>query len=198
MLPYLFTQLTALSADGNTASIELHGLENEITLYLGTGATWGSGTLKAQVSYDGGTTWVDVPSASWTSGSASSQLAKFSVKAPLLRFNLAGSTSPTLNVEVKAERSRYGNLKAVSFAADGNSASFMLPEGSDTIAWAAQGTWGSGTLALQVSPDGGTTWRKVDSATANALKHTANVTDLLARFSLSGSTNPALTAYVVL
>lgn len=198
MLPYLFTQLAALAADGNTAAIDLTGLENEVTVYMGGAATWGSGTVKAQVSYDGGTTWVDVPSASWTAGTTAKQLAKFTVSAPKLRFNLAGATNPDLDLEVKAERVRYGNLKQVSFAADGNSESFMLPNEATTQFWAAQGTWGSGTLALQVSPDGGTTWRTIDVLTANGLKHSANVTDQLARFNLSGSTNPALKAFVVL
>lgn len=200
MIPYLFTQHTVLAANGNTASMTLKGLENEITVYLGAGATFGSGTITPQVSYDGGTTWHAVPGVTYTSGTANTMLGKFTVYAPLVRFALTGATSPTLNIEAKAELVRHGNIRSFSFAANGSSDVFQIRDSAlaSAVAWAAQGTWGSGTLALQVSPDGGTTWRNVDTLTANGAKHAANVTDVLARLTLSGATSPALTAYVLL
>lgn len=75
---------------------------------------------------------------------------------------------------------------------------------SDAIVWkggtgllVATGTWGSGTIAVQISPDGGTTWIGLTSITmtANGTKEfTAPAAKL--RLALTGATNPSLTAWV--
>ncbi|MDE3021854.1 MAG: hypothetical protein KGI54_08345 [Pseudomonadota bacterium] len=208
------TTLATLSANGQTSSIPLDAHESEVTIYLGTGgANFGLGTLIIQESFDGGTTWLSHPTVSWASGTAGAFLGKAIVNAPLIRLSLSGATSPTLIPTVKVAALRYTRaipgqvINPITFAANGTSSTFLvnglsLADSRNTlygdiqIPWAAQGTWGSGTLALQSSPDG-VNWFQVDTATANVKKLTRPVTDSLFRFVLSGATNPALTIWVV-
>lgn len=57
-------------------------------------------------------------------------------------------------------------------------------------------TYGGGTLKLQVSPDGGTTWFAVDTMTANGVKHVTGNADQVFRIKIGAATNPALTLKV--
>lgn len=205
-----FTSFTTLSADGNTATFPLYkGGVSEVTVYHGTGVTFGSGTLKLQVSPDAGTTWLDVPSASWTSATANMIKSVFSpVYGVLGRFNLAGSTSPTLNIAVRVGQVRWAQVDQFSFTANGSSAPFLLPGTTNEatlgcpnsdFGYMAYGTWGSGTLTLQMSPDGGTTWYAyVAGQTANGTRHVSGslVVDTLFRLTLTGATSPSITAQV--
>lgn len=200
----------ALLANGQTSSIVSNALDTEVTVYLGANATWGAGTLIIQESFDGGTTWVSHPSASWTAGAANTQLGKVTLDAPLWRFSLSGATSPSLLIAYKQEVNRFANSVGFSLTANGSTPTFTVPELANAVGstsfdtpdnampWVAFGTWGSGTLALQVSPDGGTTWFNVDTATANIKKLTKPVTDTLFRFTLTGATAPSLTMFAVL
>lgn len=210
-IPLSFTNVTTLSADGNSAAISLgNATEAEVTIYMGSAATWGSGTAILQQSFDGGTTYFTVPNASWTSGTASTQLARLTlIGGGQFRVNLSGSTSPSLSFNIKVEQVNSQPVRQVSFTADGNSSTFQFnPKSSfpvttksvddDILVWAAQGTWGSGTMTLMVSPDGGTTWYKQAAGlTANGIKYANGVSDNLFRFNLAGATNPALTVYFV-
>ena len=191
-----YDALANLAADGNTSAITMPGLISNATVFLGT-ATFGGGTLKAQVSFDGGTTYLDHPSLTFTSGTANTKKGDYTIIGPKVRFNLNGATGPNLDVAVAADETRDGNILQFSFTEDADSAIFNLPRKADTLGWAAQGTWSSGTLTLKVSPDGGTTWYAVSSATANALKHITDNTSTMFKFTLSGSSTPDLTAYVV-
>lgn len=206
-----YTAFSNLAANGSTSSISVPmGGAYECTLFLGTGATWGAGTITPQESFDGGTTWLSHPSFTVTSGSANSQIGRFTFHAPLVRFTLSGATSPSLDLRASVELIRSANIFSATFAANGSSTVFQIPDQADVVAnttyingdpavsWGAFGTWGSGTLALQVSPDGGTTWFNVDTLTANGKKLTKPVTQLLGRLTLTGATSPALTAYVYL
>ena len=196
----LYTSFANLAANGNTSSVPTAGEFNSVGAFLGTGVTFGSGTLKAQVSFDGGTTYLDVPSASFTSGTAAAKKADYTVIGPKMRFNLAGSTSPTLKLRTLARQVRKAAILSASFTADGTF-TFVIPNQGITIAWAAWGTWGSGTLAFELSPDGGTTWFSIASSlTANGIKHIASTDnkETLARLSLTGSTSPSLSARIVL
>lgn len=194
--PVLTNTFTALSANGQTAAIvpDTAG-EFEATVYLGT-ATFGSGTLVMQTSFDGGTTWHNIPSASWTSGTANAQLAKITAVGPRFRFSLSGATSPSLVITVKLERVRAIDVHSFSFTADASGASFMLPTDLTLLAWAAQGTFGSGTVKITASPDGGTTFFQLDSTTSAACKHISSITDVLVRAEVTGSTTPTLTVFI--
>lgn len=210
-IPSSYTALTALSADGQTAAIDLgYATEAEVTVYLGTGATFGSGTLILQQSFDGGTTYYTVPNFSKTSGTANTLLGKIPViGGGKIRASLSGSTSPTLNVCIKVEQVSSRKVQQFSLTANGSTAAFNFnpspayPVTTDVVdsyvmAWAGQGTWGSGTLVLEVSPDGGTTWFKQQAGiTANGIQYASSVTDTLCRFTLSGATSPSLTIFAV-
>jgi hypothetical protein len=58
-----------------------------------------------------------------------------------------------------------------------------------------EGNFGSGTLALQASPDDGTTWVNVATITADGASHVQVVAHLL-RLKLTGSTDPVLDGWV--
>lgn len=204
-VPYSFTTLAAFAANGSSAAIDMSvGCAFEVAVYHGAGVTFGSGTLKLQTSPDGGTTWLDVPSATWTAATANTIKTVFQpVYGTKLRVTLTGATSPTLNVNIRLSRIRFSQVELFSFTADATGATFVLPASLNDatvglptadFAFAAYGTWGSGTMALEGSPDGGTTWFRYDTATADAFKHAtgALIVDTLFRFKLTGATNPAL------
>lgn len=196
MTQSVYTAHATISANGNSETVTLPGKFSKVSLFFGAGVTFGSGTVKAQVSPDGGTTWIDSPNGgSITSATANAKKADYDIFGPQMRWNLAGATGPTLNLATRAKEVADGvEIAPTALTANGSTAAFTLPRGHDTgtFAWTAWGTWGSGTLALQASPDGGTTWYLVDSATANAFKHITTNEDTLYRFTLSGATNPSL------
>lgn len=64
---------------------------NFTTLYAK--GTWGGGTIKVQISPDG-SNWFDVTDANLTADG----FANIQVKAPYMRVDLSGATSPDLNV----------------------------------------------------------------------------------------------------
>jgi hypothetical protein len=80
-------------------------------------------------------------------------------------------------------------------AVDGNSQQWDWPGGNGMIA--AQGTWGSGTIQLQVTPDAGTTWINVSGISITA---DGTVTFACApgqvRLNLSGSGGASLNAWI--
>lgn len=211
--PISFTALTAFAADANSAAIALSPAAcHEVTIYHGAGVTFGSGTLKLQTSPDGGTTWVDVSGATWTTAVANRIKQVFSpVYGTQLRVALTGSTSPVLNVSVRVARLKFGVVTPVlPITADiaGTVPFTVQPTPNSTILGAplqdfavfAWGTWGSGTLTLQSSPDGGTTWFDAAAGiTANALTlwSGALMVDTLYRFKVTGSTAPALSVIVI-
>lgn len=194
--PVLTNTFAAITADGQSAAVtpDVAG-EFEATVYLGT-ATFGSGTLVLQTSFDNGTTWHAISGASWTSGTANAQLAKFTAVGTRFRFSVSGSTNPNLVLTLKLERVRTVDIKSFSFTADGSSSSFMLPMDLTLLAWVGQGTFSSGTARIQGSPDGGTTWFQLDSMTSASVKSITTITDHLLRVNVSGSSTPTITVLV--
>lgn len=195
-IPYTYTAFTALSDNGNTAAVDLKGSVNDITVYFGAGVTFGSGTLTGMISYDGGTTYVACADAiAITSATANTVKATYRVYGQgKFRFTLSGSTTPTINVAVKCEQVEYSLPTRIAFAANGSSDAFMC-DGTKLL-WTAQGTWSSGTLVLESSPDGGTTWYKVAAGiTANGVQLASSLTDTMYRLTLSGATTPVLVAH---
>jgi len=80
-------------------------------------------------------------------------------------------------------------------AADGNSSVYVWRGGKGTLVGA--GTFGSGTLSVQVSLDNGTTWVGLASATMTAASAiTFEVHRCQMRFNLAGATGPTLNAWV--
>lgn len=139
-----------LTASGNTAAVELSGDVNKVSLYLDDAETWGSGTLKMQSSFDGGTTWVDVAGASWTSGDGLVSVDDLAF-GRFIRFNLAGATSPSLTITVKAV-AVASYVEVFSLTANGSTDVAITKPGA--VAVFAKGTWDSGSLTLDHSPDG--------------------------------------------
>ena len=58
-----------------------------------------------------------------------------------------------------------------------------------------EGTFDSGTLALQASPDDGATWVNVATLTADGASHVQVVSHVL-RLKLTGSTSPTLDGWI--
>ena len=80
-----------LVADGNTVSDIKGAISTGVSNTLYLGGTFGGGTVKLQLSPDG-TTWYDVPSASWTAATVFT----FHHRWAGIRLNLAGSAGPAL------------------------------------------------------------------------------------------------------
>lgn len=209
------TITTAAPLQPATGGIALEALESEVSFYATTGYSATTlGTITLQESFDGGTTWVNHPTFTITSVTAGAYIGKAIVHAPLIRLSSAGSTALNLPIQIKVNSLRFTQqfpgaiTNPITFTANGTSASFLVNDysiagstttvnGDKQVPWTAQGTWGGGTLALQASPDGGTNWFQVDTATANIKKLTKPVTDQLFRFVLTGATAPSLTVWVV-
>jgi hypothetical protein len=206
--------LTGVNFAANGASASLandYVLRHMLSRYNGANVAFGSGTLKVQVSPDGGTTWLDYPSTSQTSGVANQKWQHTEVMGPMFRVNLTGATAPNIDQHYVLRAVDAGVVKEFSFSADGNSQVFMRPERSfRRFVMAAWGTWGSGTLKAQYSIDGGTTWLDDEdgSLTANGMAeveasefgvdadNVARATHTMWRLNLSGATSPSLTAHL--
>lgn len=82
------------SADGDSVEVKVNG---PFTVVLA--GDLGGGTAKAQFSPDGGTTWADIVSASWTSLGAE----RVEVDEGRVRLNLASSTGADLDAWIVSE-----------------------------------------------------------------------------------------------
>jgi hypothetical protein len=120
-----------LTADGQSAAYEMPGDVCDVDVYLADAETWGSGTLIVQSSPDGGTTWIAVASASWTSGDG--YLGSVRAYGRDIRLSLSGSTTPSLTVTVRATPVASVVRKVATLTANGN--------------------WDSGSLTLSLTPD---------------------------------------------
>lgn len=82
-----------------------------------------------------------------------------------------------------------------TFSADGNGTAVSLDTITRPFELIAYGTWGSGTLTAQFSPDGGTTYIAVTgvSLMANGYAVLGATKGDKFRPVLTGSTNPSLT-----
>lgn len=162
-----------LTADGQSASFELPAMVTDVDVYLDDAETWGSGTLILQSSHDGGTTWVAVTGASWTSGDG--YLGSVRVYGQDLRLSLSGSTSPSLTVTVKAVAVSGAVAINKTLTANGN-VDVVLPRGT-AFAMRAAGTWDSGSLTVEESPDGSNYYNCVAAVTADGGGEYANAGD---------------------
>lgn len=143
---------TTLAANGQSAAFELPGDVNDLDVYVSdAAATWGGGTLILQTSFDGGTTWVAVPSASYTAGSGLIDSARRSF-GKYVRLSLSGATSPSLGITVKAKAVSESDHQYLNITANGNS-TVVLPRGG-ALAVFVKGTFDSASLTLAHSPDG--------------------------------------------
>lgn len=138
-----------LTADGQSAAYECPGDVNDIDVYLDDGETWGSGTLIVQSSPDGGTTWIAVASASWTSGDG--YLGTVRAYGKDIRLSVSGSTTPSLTVTVRATPVASSVKKVATLTANGNTDFYINRKGA--FALFALGTWDSGSLTLSITPD---------------------------------------------
>jgi hypothetical protein len=86
------------SADGNSSEVSIAS-SVETTFFFVLSGTFGGGSVKPQVSPDGGTTWVDCKEV-YQAGAISATAAgmyPFLARGTALRLNLSGSTSPDLD-----------------------------------------------------------------------------------------------------
>jgi hypothetical protein len=86
-------------------------------------------------------------------------------------------------------------------SANGNSSALALDRahggGGRAFTLVAEGTWGGGTITLQLSPDEGTTW--VDTSytlSADGEQHGTDIIATHARLALTGATSPSLNAWL--
>jgi hypothetical protein len=137
-----------LAADGSTADLALPGDVNRVKVYFADGADDGTGTITMYQSFDGGTTYVAVASAVWTSGDG--YMGTFDVYGRILKFAIASSTTPDVDitVEVDAIASSY---EEYDFLDDGTQ-TFAVPRKGDFAVFAS-GTWDSGSLTIDETPD---------------------------------------------
>lgn len=198
-MSYQSTNLFAeLTANGNTVAYEAAQPANEVSVFLQEGANDGGGTLKMQSSPDGGTTWVDVPTASWTSGDG--HLGTYDVHGQDIRFNLASATGPSgMVVQISVKAKTLARVQTYALTADGNTANILLGHKPTTVTMFGDGTWGSGTAKLQYTMDGGTTWYDAGSLTADggARFDNTNVGATIFRINLAGATSPDLNFWVI-
>ncbi|RZN09655.1 hypothetical protein CWO91_16640 [Bradyrhizobium genosp. SA-3] len=93
-----------ITGNGSTSGVVWPGGRGVFTAF----GTFGSGTIKLQVSYDDGTTWMDVDRSGDTyctftsNGSGGFELPKCQVRA-----NTAGSTTPSVTAGVQSAKQSY-------------------------------------------------------------------------------------------
>jgi hypothetical protein len=150
MSTILTNTFAELTADGQSASVELPAAVCDVELYLDDAETWGGGTLILESSHDGGTTWVAVTGASWTAGDG--YIAKVRCYGQDLRLSLSGSTTPSLTATVKAVAVSEAHIHNVTLTANGTT-DVVLPRGK-AYAIRVTGTFDSGSLTVEESPDG--------------------------------------------
>lgn len=85
-----------LTADGSTAAVSHPGTRVHVVIV----GTWGTGTAKLQFLDDQATpVWTDVAGASWTADTAT--VIELANTGYTFRINLAGATSPDLDITLK-------------------------------------------------------------------------------------------------
>ena len=87
----------------------------------------------------------------------------------------------------------------MNLTANGNT--LLKTDPGKLYVFAAQGTFGGGTLALQFSLDGGTTWTTFSDSSTSASLTTAGGRLIVApstnvRLNLTGATSPAINAFL--
>jgi hypothetical protein len=120
---------------------------------------------------------------------------------------------PTALVASSPNAPSVGSAAAYTFTANATSAPFMIQDllsdhARTGFAIAASGTFGSGTLTLQTSPDGGTNWFAIGTAVTAAgyinvgtpmgdPMATASNTHRMFRLVLTGATSPVIAARII-
>lgn len=187
------------AANGQAGTLNNLKSKNIVTLYAGTNVNDGAGTLVLQMSPDGGTTWVSVPSWSFTAETANTLVKQGSVYGHDVRLDLSGSTTPNLDLDIQAYESDDNNVVLAhdAEATNTNSVTFNIPEWVTELSMVGWGTWGSATMKLQYTIDGGTTWKDVASGslTANGML-VLDVTNLPKTFrvNIAGGTSASLSS----
>ncbi len=92
------------------------------------------------------------------------------------------------------------NQVFTALAANGNSGAFSNTTASRTMLIIGQGTFGGGTLSIEISPDDGVTFVKLDSPslTADGIIEVSIPDETQVRLALAGATAPTLNAWTTL
>lgn len=83
-----------ITGDGNTSAVQHPGGSGA----FGAAGTFGGGTLTMEISFDGGTTWVDVLDSAMTAD----DVYAYALPACLIRGNLSGASTPDIDIFVRA------------------------------------------------------------------------------------------------
>lgn len=226
-----FFTVPTITGNSSTAPINLPsaGL-NLIEVFAGAGVNFGAGgTVNVQFLLPDGAFWTGTPAAlgagTFNSATANTFIGRYYVYGPQMRFTVTGATAAAaIDLNVRASEVRETQALAASapngglmslpagvvLTSNGTSAVFTVPDtaGITEVAVLAAGTFGGGTLTLQTSPDGGTTWfncaagitgpNTIVFGTPQVIERTltSNVSRLF-RLSLTGATNPSIRARLV-
>ena len=168
-----------------------------MSVFVGpTNVTYGSGTVKVQCSPDGGTTWHDLPSGSFTSGTGLKST--YTVFGTHVRLNLAGATNPNIDLQIALYASQsLGEVEKGTIANGETSSDIQLEKAADKIALFASGTFSSTVVHLKATIDGGTKYQSLGSLSAtNMLVVTANSLIHRVRVDAVGGTGTGLAWHV--
>lgn len=141
-----------LTDNGSTAAFALPGSVCDVDVYIADAETYDSGSITAECSNDGGTTWVTQTGLSAiTSGDG--YIASFRAYGPSLRFTVASvaTASASLTLTVKCTPV-VSSAEHYNITANGNTAVVLSRPGPCFIY--VNGTFDSASLTLSQSPDG--------------------------------------------
>ena len=140
-----------LTANGSTAALAMPGDVNDVDVYLNDTETWDSGSLTAETSPDGGTTWVTVAAFSaLTSGDG--YIGSFRCFGQNLRFTVASVVTASVLTLTAVAKPVAATLQRYNITANGNTEIPVTRTGD--LAVFLTGTWDSASVTMSVSPDG--------------------------------------------
>lgn len=165
---------TAITANGSSSAHVLPGLASQVDVYLDDASVWDTATMVLESSVDG-TNWVAVSGASWTSGVGFvARVANvFGGQLRVTVSSVGGTTS--LIPTVKAVANSGAVVQNLTLTANGTTPVVLGRPGPFQLF--AAGTWDSGSLTVDESPDGTLKVEAVAAITADGGAYYVNTGD---------------------
>jgi hypothetical protein len=165
---------TAITANGSSSAHVLPGLVSQVDVYLDDASVWDTATMILESSVDG-SNWVAVSGASWTSGLGF--VARVAtVFGGQLRVTVSSvGVSTSLIPTVTAVAVSGAVAQNLTLTANGTT-SVVLPRAGAFQLFVA-GTWDSGSLTVDESPDGTLKVECVSAITADGGAYYVNTGD---------------------
>ena len=164
---------TAITANGSSSAHSCPGLVQTVDVYLDDASVWDTATMVLESSVDG-SNWVAVPSASWTSGLG--YLGTVTVFGGQLRVTVSSVGAGTSLIPTVTAVAQSGAVaESLTLTANGTTA-VQLPRRGPFQLFVA-GTWDSGSLTVDESPDGTLYVEAVAAITADGGSYYANAGD---------------------